>query len=161
MLHYPVLTALRTNSLSLECPFLPEEVISLCLARLHFTVSLIHGLDLLRAWDKVCDTPPLGHVQGDLYSPCHHFAEFEEPWWATAGAVPALCSGAWLHQTQTLCGFAGTNLQTYLAWGLWVVPRGGSGCPWVVMRWHWQGLRLPVEGRRYPRALAHEKCSRC
>lgn len=38
VLHYPVLTALRINSLSLECPSLHEEVISLCLARLHFTV---------------------------------------------------------------------------------------------------------------------------
>lgn len=53
-LHYPVLTALRTNSLSLECPSMLEEVISLCPDRFHFTVSLIHGLDLLRAWDKVC-----------------------------------------------------------------------------------------------------------
>lgn len=53
VLHHPVLTALRTNSLSLECPSLHEEVISLCLARFHFTVSLIHGLGLLRAWDKV------------------------------------------------------------------------------------------------------------
>lgn len=54
VLHYPVLTALRTNSLSLECPSLHGEVISLCLARFHFTFSLIHGFDLLRAWDKVC-----------------------------------------------------------------------------------------------------------
>lgn len=49
----PVLTALRTNSLFLECPSL-HEVIPLCLAGFHFTASLIHGLDLLRAWDKVC-----------------------------------------------------------------------------------------------------------
>lgn len=49
VLHYPVLTALRTNSLSLECPSLHEEMISLCLARFHFTVTLIHGLGLLRA----------------------------------------------------------------------------------------------------------------
>lgn len=101
VLHYPVLAALRTNSLSLECPSLHKDVISLCLARLYSTVSLIHGLDLLRAWDKVCDTPPLGQVQGDLCSSCHHFADFGEPWWATAGAVPAVCSGAWLHETQT------------------------------------------------------------
>lgn len=54
VLHYLVHAALRTNSLSLECPSLHEEVISLCCARFHFTVSLIHGPDLLRAWDKVC-----------------------------------------------------------------------------------------------------------
>lgn len=54
VLCYPMLTALWTNSLSLKCPFLHEEMISLCLAGFHFTVSLNHGLVLLRAWDKVC-----------------------------------------------------------------------------------------------------------
>lgn len=55
--HYPVLTALRTNSLSLECRS-SHEVISLCLARFHFTVSLMH--DRLRAGHKgcVCVTSP-------------------------------------------------------------------------------------------------------
>lgn len=64
VLRYPVLTALWTNSLSLKCPSLHEEVISLCLAGFNFTVSLIHGLVLLRAWDKVCvrDIPHLGHM---------------------------------------------------------------------------------------------------
>lgn len=39
VLHYLVHTALRTNSLSLECPSLQEEVISPCLARFHFSQS--------------------------------------------------------------------------------------------------------------------------
>lgn len=39
----------------------------------------------------MCDTP-LGPVQGDSCSSCHHFAAFGECWWATAGAAPAVCS---------------------------------------------------------------------
>lgn len=91
VLHYLVHTALRTNSLSLECPSLQEEVIS---PSCQVSFQSVQSMDLTCSKLGIrctCDTS-LGPVQGDSCSSCHHFAEFGECWWATAGAAPAVCS---------------------------------------------------------------------
>lgn len=155
VLHYPVLTALRTNSLSLECPSLHEEGISLsCQVSFHShsnpwtwpAQSLGQGVcETLLPWDKCRDT-------------CVHLGTTWQNVGRAGGQQLELhLQGAptsRAHQTQT-ADICRDKLANVFVWGL-------CGCCRERELLSLAGDEVALAGAepawRCPVALAHERC---